>query len=66
MNVEENQSVDFSFLVVRVLDIRSTMPPANVIVDSSLIWQPFLSYDCLDDGCEADQPITPPPDSAFC
>ncbi len=66
MKVEENQSVDFSFLVVRVLDIRSTMPPADVIVDSSLIWQPFFSYESLDDDCEADQPGTPPPESAFC
>jgi hypothetical protein len=63
---EEGRSVDFGCLVMRLLDIRCPMPPADVIVDSSLIWQSFLSYHCLDDSCEADQPDTPPPESPFC
>lgn len=64
--IEEYRPVDFGLLVARVLDVRSPMPPADVTVDSCLTWQSLLSYDSLDDGCEADRPETPPPQSVFC
>ena len=65
-SIEESRSVDFGLLVARALDIRSSMPPADVTVDSCHFWQPLLPDDSLDDGCETDRPETPPPESAFC
>ena len=64
--LEDNQSIELGLFVALVLDVRSPMPPTDATFDSCLIWQPVLACDSLEDGCEADRPDTPPPESTFC